>query len=684
MPVISDRQVSARIDRGRSVRSGALIVILFVAVWAMGCSGKRTGTDPVPPPSSQDSRSDIIRSARAELERGEQLALGGEWDGARLAFDQAIDLLLSLPGGAESSAEAQSLYDDLLATIHDTERASRIAQADDVAALEQAEAAAVDELTSDALLEDLSTIATESMAAADLPEVTYDIPIELNARVQSIIEMFQDRRHDWFQEALDRSGYYAPMIRQVFQEEGIPQDLIYLAMVESAFKSRAVSRAGARGIWQFIQGTGRAYGLRQDFWVDDRFNPEKATRAAARHLRDLYDELGDWYLVMAAYNSGQRRVERAIRRTGSRDFWVHAQKRVLPRETRSYVPLIIAAAVIGKNPEAYGFVPSTNEPIEYDVVRLEYAVDLATAAKSAGVDLDDMKFLNPELRRWVTPLDSESYPLRIPKGNAEEFRVALSEIPEDERVRFGTHVVQRGDTLSRIASRYGTTIDALTAANNISRRSLIHPGQVLTVPVPPGSGAERIRAVQRREAIAENGESVYVVQRGDTLGEISSSFRMSLEQLRALNGMAPRATRIYPGQKIIVTASAAASLDASRRASKAPTASGITYTVQSGDTLGQIAEDQGVRISTLRRLNGFSRGHTRIYPGQELYVREAPSYAQADVGPVSYRIRSGDTLSRIARRFGVSVDDIRQWNNMNSDHIVAGDRLTLHVASGTN
>ncbi len=682
MPVILNRRVCVRVSR-------MVAVVAIAAVFAIGCSGKKTATEPVTPPLpdvAAGSQEDIIRSARAALERGEGLALQGQWIGARLAFDQAVDLLLSLTGGVQSSPEAQSLYDDLLATIHDTERAALNAQADDAAASEQAESAAVDELTSDALLADLSSDLNESVAASDSPEITYDIPIELNARVRSIIEMFQLRRRDWFQEALDRSGYYAPMIRRVFQEEGIPQDLIYLAMVESAFKSRAVSRAGARGIWQFIQGTGRAYGLRQNFWVDDRFNPEKATRAAARHLKDLYDDLGDWYLVMAAYNSGQRRVERAIRRTGSRDFWVHAKKRVLPRETRSYVPLIIAATVIGKNPESYGFVPSTTAPIEYDVVRLEYAVDLATAAKSAGVALDDMKFLNPELRRWVTPLDADSYPLRIPKGKAEEFRVALAEIPEAERVRFGTHVVRRGDTLSRIASRYGTTIDALTAANNISRRSLIHPGQVLTVPVPPGSGGERIRSVQRREAIAENGESVYVVQRGDTLGEISSAFRMSLQKLRALNGMAPRATRIYPGQTIIVTETAAASLSA-RRASPAPApapSGGATYTVRPGDTLGHIAEEQGVSIATLRRVNGFSNRRTRIYPGQELYLREGTTYAQADAGPTSYRIRSGDTLSRIARRFGVTIEDIRLWNNMSSDHIVAGERLTIRIASGTN
>ena len=668
-----------------STRLGCVLTVAIVASLA-SCSGKNTETEPVAPPLpevSESSQKEVIQSARAELEKGEELAHKGQWSEARLAFDRAVDLLLGLPGGVSSSAEGDGLYNDLIATIHDTERASLDVLA---AELEQADVAAVDELTSDAALEELSDAdpAEEPapIAASDLPSVTYDIPIVMNQRVRSIIEMFQLRRHDWFQEALDRSGYYAPMVHEVFAEEGVPQDLMYLAMVESAFKGRAVSRAGARGIWQFIRGTGRLYGLRQTFWVDDRFNAEKATRAAAQHLKDLYADLGDWYLVMAAYNSGQRRVERAIRRTGSRDFWVHAQRRVLPRETRSYVPLIIAATVIAKNPEAYGFTSSSKTPIEYDVVRLEHAVDLSTAADSAGVSLDDMKFLNPELRRWVTPLDSNTYPIRIPKGNAEAFKTALAAIPEDERVRFGTHVVRRGDTLSGIANRYGTSIAALTAANNVSRRSLIHPGQVLTVPVPPGSGGQRIRSVERREVIAENGQDVYVVQRGDTLGDISTSFSMSLSELRALNGMASRATRIYPGQKLIVTERAAATLSTSRRASAAPRG-GATYTVQPGDTMGQIADDHGIGLSTLRRLNGFSGRRSRIYPGQELYVPEA-TVAQADAGPMSYRVRRGDTLSKIARRFGVTVEDIREWNDISSDHIIAGERISIHVGAGTN
>ena len=649
---------------------------------AASCSSKKTASGPEPPPSAEVTASlqrEAVRQARIELDKGEELAHGGQWSEARHAFDRAVDFLLDIPGGFAASPESESLFNDIIATIQETERGAL-----DADAQEQFELAAVDELTREAL-EELPEDIGEAAVDADLPTTTYDIPIDMNARVRSIIEMYQLRRHDWFQEALDRSGYYRPMIAEIFAEEDMPQDLLYLAMVESAFNSRAMSRAGARGIWQFIRGTGRRYDLRQDFWVDDRFNPEKASRAAARHLKDLYEQFGDWYLVMAAYNSGSRRVERAIRRTGSRDFWVHAKRRVLPRETRSYVPLILAAIVIAKNPEAYGFDPPTTMPLEYDVERVEYPVDLATAAKSAGVSVEDMKFLNPELRRWVTPLDSKNYALRIPKGTSEVFRAALANIPEAERVRFGTHVVRRGDTLSQIASRYGTTVNALTAANNISRRSLIHPGQVLTVPVPPGTGAQRIRAVQRREAVAENGQEVYVVQRGDTLGEISTSFSMSLRALRELNGFRPRSTRIYPGQRLIVTEQASRKMRSASISAPAPSATDI-YIVQTGDTLGHIAEAHGLGLSVLRRLNGFSSRRTRIYAGQRLRVRVATA-VPAEVstsGATRYRIRRGDTLSTIARRFGVTVEEIRRWNQMGSDRIVAGERLTIYVQAGTN
>ncbi len=640
-------------------------------------------------------REETIRQARVELERGESLARDGQWREARLAFDRAVDLLLNIPGGVEASDEAKVLYGDVISTAHEMEREYQ-AQLADTAIDGDADEAAVDELTTDAALIEPPEVLGEDLpltpsVEAELPLVSYDIPMDVNARVLSIVEMFQTQKREWFQEALDRGALYVPLFHRVLEEEGLPKDLIYLSMIESAFKPRAVSRAGARGLWQFITGTGKLYGLRQDYWVDDRFDPEKATRAAARHLKDLYDEFGDWYLAMAAYNAGPRRIERAIQRTGDRDFWTLAQKRHLPRETRSYVPLILAATLIGKNPEAYGFIRPTAAELEFDVVELDAPIDLETAAKSAGTSVDEMKALNPELRHWVTPLDRRGYPLRIPKGSRAAFDVAIASIPESERVRFGAHVVERGDTLSKIARRYGTTTEALASANNMRSRTMIHPGQVLTVPVPPGSlGAYSDSTSRRfreasRERIPEGDGEIYVVARGDTLGAIADSFRMNLTELRGLNDLPAGSTRIYPGQRLVVSSrgETAARPKAVRKAESS--GSGKTYTVRSGDTLGAIADAHGIGLSTLRRLNGMASRSTRIYAGQMLVVS-----ATADAAPIAvdaestaYRIRRGDTLSTIARRFGVSVDELRQWNGIASDEIYVGQSITVRGAGGS-
>jgi membrane-bound lytic murein transglycosylase D len=660
------------------------------------CSGKSSGpiTDkqPVPEEPAPDVvaslQEDSIRQARIAIEEGEELARDGSWPEARLAYDRAVDLLLDIPGGVESNVEAKALYDELLADIHEAEREYAAALDEPAAGLPEPEAelAAVDELTSEASLTESEEVPEAELeeAEAEIQEVSYDIPMELNARVLAIIEMFQTQKREWFQEALDRSAHYMPLLKRVLAEEDVPRDLVYLAMIESAFKTRAVSRAGARGMWQFISGTGKLYGLRQDYWVDDRYDPEKATRAAARHLKDLYDEFGDWYLACAAYNAGARRIERAIRRSGSRDFWTLAQRRFLPRETRSYVPLILAATVIGKSPETYGFTPAAGAPLDYDVVELDAPIDLETAAKSVGGSSEDLKLLNPELRHWVTPLDRETYGLKVPKGTQAAFLDAIAALPEDERVRFGAHVVERGDTLSRIARRYGTSVEALASANRLSARSIIHPGQTLTVPVPPGvlaKGSKGYYFSSSRDTVPDGDREVYVVVRGDTLGAIASSFRMSVAELRRLNDIPPDSSRIHPGQRLVV--SGGASREALAKSRPAPIPSGGSlYVVRPGDTLGAIADAHRIPLSELRELNGMSRRASRIYPGQKLVVREGSApVAAAAPGATSYRVRRGDTLSIIARRFGVSVEELRQWNGIQSDHIAVGDALTIYTSA---
>jgi membrane-bound lytic murein transglycosylase D len=535
------------------------------------------------------------------MERGENLLEQERGEEARLAFNRAIDILLGCEGGAEAHPEIGPIYDRIVRHIHDLD-VSGIGATDE----ERPEQTLWhDELDAAIKISDVDL--GEPAEASPSGSQTYDIPIEMNKRVKAIIQMFQDRRRDWFQSALRRSGRYIEYAQEVFREEGLPRDLVYLAMVESAFKPRAVSRAGARGVWQFMSGTGRLYGLRRDYWVDERFDPEKSTRAAAEHLRDLYEEFGDWYLVMAAYNAGPNKVKRAIARTGSRDFWKLSRTRYLRRETKSYVPLILATIVIAKDPERYGFDTEKEPRVTFDVVELDFPIDLATAAKCANTSLTVMKDLNPELRRWVTPLDRDQWTLKLPEGSRNKFCAALESLPPENRVRFVTYTVRRGDTLSQIASRYRTSVKALADTNHIGRRYLIKPGQVLTVPVPEGTVPTRASSRNRMaELAASNGGSVHVVRPGDTLSEIADAYGISLGNLRRWNGLGRRSL-IHPGQKLVVETGTATTQEGR-----------LVYRVQRGDTLAKIARRFSVSVSDLQRWNKLS--HDRIYVGDSLEI----------------------------------------------------------------
>lgn len=590
----------------RSALSMSYLVGLILFSLSWGCAGRSPSAhEPdkttAAPDTELSETQKLVREARSEMERGESLLEQDRDEEARLAFNRAIDILLGCEGGAENHPEIGPIYDRLVLQVHGLD-VSEINASDEE---RPGETLWQDDL--DAAI-NVSDVDLGTPAAASPPDSQpYDLPIEMNKRVEAVIDMFQDRRRDWFQSALRRSGRYIDYAREVFREEGLPQDLVYLAMVESAFKPRAVSRAGARGVWQFMHGTGRLYGLRRDYWVDERFDPEKSTRAAAEHLRDLYEEFEDWYLVMAAYNAGPNKVKRAIARTGSRDFWQLSRTRYLRRETKSYVPLILATVVIAKDPERYGFDTEREPRVTFDVVELDSPIDLNTAAKCAETSLSEMKALNPELRRWVTPLDRGQWSLKLPEDSRDKFCAALESIPPEDRVRFVTYTVRRGDTLSQIARRYRTSVTALADTNHIGRRYLIKPGQVLTVPVPEGTAPQRASSRARlAELAASNGGSVHVVQSGDTLGEIADAYGVSLGNLRSWNGLGRRSL-IYPGQKLVVETGNAATEDGR-----------LVYRVQRGDTLAKIARRYSVSVSDLQRWNKLA--HDRIYVGDSLEI----------------------------------------------------------------
>jgi membrane-bound lytic murein transglycosylase D len=376
-------------------------------------------------------------------------------------------------------------------------------------------------------------------AVAAVQAESLDLPIELNEPVLSCIDLYQGRRREWFEAALSRGQKYLPHVREVFAEEGIPQDLAYVALVESAFKTNATSRAKAKGVWQFIGATGRRYGLTVDWWVDERSDPEKATRAAALYLKDLYALFGDWNLALAGYNAGEGKVLRAMERYRTDDFWKLRQTRGLRRETKNYVPLIHAAIVLAKAPERYGFVVAPEAFRETERVPIEGALDLRAIAECAGEPVEALRALNPELRRIATPAD-RTYALRVPAGRAGSVAACVAGLPIEKRTLFRKHVVRRGQTLSGIARANGVAARDVAEANGLALQGRLRPGTELVIPIP----AKRATTAARREAATpvpqapdDQGRVRHRIRPGDTLFAIAAQYGTTVRELQAWNGL---------------------------------------------------------------------------------------------------------------------------------------------------
>lgn len=372
----------------------------------------------------------------------------------------------------------------------------------------------------------------------------YEISLQMNESVQWWIDYFQNDIPDRFQLYLRRAGEYEDLIRARLREKGLPEDLLYLALIESGMNSNAYSRAHAVGMWQFIASTGRLYDLEVSYWVDERRDPVKATDAAIAHLSDLYDTFGSWYLAAAAYNAGPGRVRWGIARTGSDDFWDLADSRVLRRETQNYVPKLIAAALIAKHPERYGFDDVEPEPpARWDEVTVPDATSLDVIAEAAGTTEEVIRELNPQFRRHVTPPDNQAV-VKVPDGHAQRFASAYAEIPPEDRVTWLVHSVTRGQTLSSIASRYGTSVQAIRAANDGVSPRRLQVGQRLVVPrSDPGGGS-----TGRLASASGDGPVTVTVQRGDTIWTLARRYGVSTNQIIAWNDLGT--STIHPGDRL--------------------------------------------------------------------------------------------------------------------------------------
>ncbi len=506
-----------------------------------------------------------------------------------------------------------------------------------------------------------------------------ELPLVMNEHVQRLIHYFTETRNGkaTIRVSQGRGAAYQTSIQRILREEEVPVEIYYLAMAESGFRPKARSYRYATGMWQFISSRGKQYGLRQDRYVDLRYDAETATRAAAKHLKDLHIEFDDWYLAMAAYNCGPNRVKRAIARTGSRDFWELVRRRALPSETRNYVPIILAMTYVGKNLELFDVGAVDPAPqIRHDTVRTHVETSFALIADATGSSVDTIKDLNQGLLRSATP--PYAYDLRLPPGTADQFRREIALVPPDKRLNWRRFEVRSGETLEALAKRYSVTPAQLTALNSGVPEGPLPGGLRLTVPTT--TRLALYRYFGGAGGLLEPGSGRYRIASGDTLGGIARRFRTTVSKLMEWNGLG--STRIRAGRYLIVqpagsTGTATASASGSYSGGGSPNG---TYTVRRGDSLSKIGARVGASVGQLQAWNGI-RGDT-IHPGQRLKV---PGSSSGSAAPVPsggrYRIQRGDSLSKIASRFGVSVSNLRSWNNLRSTRITAGDLLIVKAPS---
>ena len=447
----------------------------------------------------------------------------------------------------------------------------------------------------------------------------FDYPMTTNDKVMGWVDYYANRNPETFKKGLERSGQYLPMFRRIFAEAGLPRDLVFMAHVESGYKTTAYSRARAKGIFQFIAATGKRYGLRIDYWVDERSDPEKSARASAAYMKDLYDEFGDYYLALAAYNAGEGRVRRAVRRSGSRDFWkISKSSRHLRRETRNYVPAILAATMISKDPAKYGIDVAYQGLLEYESVKVDGAADLRVLAKCAGTDFETMRRLNPALRRYQTPPGATT-DVRVPVGAAEQTLIALADVPQGERVLYARHRVRNGETLSKLARQYGVSVRAIQDTNRMGRSTMIRAGRTLVIPTVATRDYPGASPVAAADAV--QGQVVtYRVRRGDTLSSIARRYGTNSKSIASASGIRMHST-LSIGQRLKVVPGVRSSSQAASIARGGGASSGSsTYVVRRGDSLWKIAQRSRTTVARLCSLNGIS-AKAVLRPGTKLQIR---------------------------------------------------------------
>lgn len=562
-----------------------------------------------------------IRLADEYYAYGVQANVAQQWLEAQYNFERAISILSELSIAPDDRGAVGYSYAKLQNEIRSEYKLTLLYLA--TIPGETSSSAFVDRFDE---IDDFGKLKDEKVVVTVDNKVNYDIPMVMNDKVENCIIYFQTIARDFFQAALTRSGKYTKLMARILEEENVPKDLVYLPLIESGFKTNAYSWASAVGPWQFISSTGRRFGMDRDYWFDERRDFEKSTRAAARYLKFLYDRYGDWYLALAAYNCGEGKVDQSIQRDGTTDYWKLSR---IKRETKDYVPLYLAATIMAKNPEKYGFVAFYDDPLEYETVTVKKPLDLYEVAKSLGTTYDYLKSLNPELLRKLTHPIKENYTLRIPPNQSTRFWAAYDQFTSARSTTLMHHEIKKGETLSSIAKSYQISVQALADANNLKKKQGLTEGRTILIPVPSAA-----RTVRERQPI-----------RRKTFDEPEKSSNQTYAQRR----------------------------------SKTKTTKVTTYKVREGDTIERLAKAHDVSVAQLVLLNGLE-GNRRLRTGQLLNVpisKPQQVKAKSGGGLLVYVVRAGDTLWDIAKAFSCSVDDIIRLNNLRSHRLNVGDRLRV-------
>ena len=577
--------------------------------------------------------------ARVEREYQQGLAnyQAGKKEAAKQNFDNAFNALLGSNLDVRSDKRLQAEFDRIVEgvdrlNIDGVGGETAESEVHESESQQKSEPAPIDETNA---LTPAADPNVKAKAQAEIKNTHSDLPLMMTDQVAGYISYFSNRGRGIFERAFARSGRYRDMMIPILRQEGLPQDLIYLAQAESGFHPHAVSRAGARGIWQFMGSRARGYGLSHNMWVDDRQDPEKSTRAAARHLKDLYNQFGDWYLAMAAYNSGPGTVQAAVRRTGYADFWELYHRNVLPRETRNYVPIILAVTIMTKNLSQYGFDDvSMDLPAKYDSVTIDYPVDLRLVAQCVGSTQAELQDLNPSLLRLTTPRTGK-YELHLPAGTRDQYETAIAAIPADMRLWWRYHTVQSGETLASLSRSYRIPIKSIENANHIDGTELEADAKVI-IPFAPSKHPADTGTYARRI-------TRYRVHAGDTVQTVAENFGVPPQMVRRWNGIRGDSLR---GRRVLalhlpVTPSASdnevAATHSSKKHPKTETASVkppatksaqiekeariavVHHKVKLGETLYSIANTYKTTVAALKRDN---QNVAILHPGQILIVQQ--------------------------------------------------------------